>query len=96
MMENKKESIAATSLWLLLVGATILSFSLVEDTGYVRLASTLAVLIGAIKARLIFIHFMELTWNLRPQRLLFELWIVLVSVMFLAAYWLPVIRKYHS
>ena len=97
MTENKKDSAsAATSLWLLLIGATILSFTLVEDTGYVRLASTMAILIGATKARLVFIHFMELSWTLRPQRLLFELWIVLVSAMFLAAYWLPAIREYNS
>lgn len=78
----------AVSVWLVLVTATLLSWWLVEHgsvTG--RIATTAALSIAAFKARLVFLHFMELRSAPWPWRALFEAWALVCTAAILAAYW---------
>ena len=59
-----------TTTWVALVAATIVSFAAAESAPTAHVAATVAILIGALKARLIFINFMELEY--RPLRLAYE------------------------
>lgn len=74
-----------TATWLVMVALTVVSFALAERTGAAQLAATVAILIGAFKARLIFLNFMELEW--RPVRLVYEAWVVAATVVILGSYW---------
>lgn len=79
----------AVSVWLVLVTATLLSWWLVEhDSVPARVATTAALAIAAFKARLVFLHFMELRSAPWPWRALFEAWALLCTAAMLAAYWL--------
>ena len=79
----------ATLVWLVLVAATILSWWLVEHHAVqARVATTAALAIAAIKARLVFLHFMELRTAPFVWRALFEAWVLLCAGVIVAAYWL--------
>ncbi len=71
--------------WSILVIATIASFAIAERTPTAHVAASVAILIGAFKARLIFLEFMELEW--RPLRLAYEAWVVVATVVILGSYW---------
>lgn len=71
--------------WLIMIAATVVSFAVAERTATAQVAATVAVLIGAFKARLIFLKFMELEW--RPLRLAYEAWVVVATVVILGSYW---------
>lgn len=77
--------VSPTTTWLVMVVATVISFAMAERTATAPLAATVAILIGAFKARLIFLNFMELEW--RPLRLVYEAWVVVATVLILGSYW---------
>lgn len=79
------KSLSPTATWLVMVALTIVSFALAERTGTAQLAAAVAILIGAFKARLIFLNFMELEW--RPVRLVYEAWVIAATVVILGSYW---------
>ncbi|UWG98718.1 cytochrome C oxidase subunit IV family protein [Dehalobacter sp. DCM] len=87
MMKKEQSTSIATMIWLILMVVTIVSFILVEETNVVHLAVTLAVMIGAFKARLIFIYFMELKRKILPHRIIYEIWALLAFVIILGGYW---------
>jgi cytochrome c oxidase subunit IV len=79
----------ATAVWLLLVAATALSWWLVERHVLpAHLATTAALGLATFKARLVFLHFMELRSAPLLWRLLFEAWVLLCAGAILAGYWL--------
>jgi len=79
----------ATLVWLVLVFATSLSWWLVEHHAVpARVATTAALAIAAFKARLVFLHFMELRTAPLVWRALFEAWALLCAGAILAGYWL--------
>jgi cytochrome c oxidase subunit IV len=79
---------AAVVVWLILVTATVLSWWLVEHrTVPGHIATTAALALAAFKARLVFLHFMELHSAPWPWRALFEAWALLCATAILAAYW---------
>jgi hypothetical protein len=78
----------ATRVWLLLVVATGLTYWIAEGHGVpAQVAATAAILIAGFKARLVFLHFMELRVAPWPWRLAFEAWIVLSVSFILIGYW---------
>lgn len=78
----------AVVVWLVLVTATVLSWWLVEhDSVSARVATTAALAIATFKARLVYLHFMELHSAPWPWRVLFEVWTLLCVTAILAAYW---------
>jgi cytochrome c oxidase subunit IV len=78
----------ATAVWLLLLSVAVLSWWLVEhDAIPARVATTTALVIAAFKARLVFLHFMELRSAPWPWRWLFEAWALLCTSAIVAAYW---------
>ena len=77
-----------TRVWLTLVAASLVSWSLAEHAAAARLAATSVILIAAFKVRLVFIHFMELGWKPYPWRLVFELWTVASAAILIGGYWL--------
>jgi heme/copper-type cytochrome/quinol oxidase subunit 4 len=84
-----------TIVWLVLMAATVIScLSMAEGWAHPNLAVGVVVMLSALKARLIFIYFMELEWDMQPTRLLFELWVALVSVLLIAGNWMPEIAAY--
>jgi heme/copper-type cytochrome/quinol oxidase subunit 4 len=79
----------ATTLWLMLMSITGLSWWLVEHHAVpAHLATTAALLIAAFKARLVFLHFMELRSAPLPWRWVFEAWILLCFGVIAGGYWL--------
>lgn len=79
----------ATRIWLLLMLATGLTWFLVEGHAVsAPIAATSAVLIGGIKARLVFMRYMELQHAPRVWRLLFEAWALVCVSFILLGYWL--------
>jgi hypothetical protein len=74
-----------TTTWVALVAATIVSFAAAESALTAHLASSAAIFIGALKARLIFVNFMELEY--RPLRLAYEAWVVVATLVILGSYW---------
>lgn len=79
-----------TLIWLLLMLATLLSWHLGHgaapgdrDGG----ASAAILVIALVKARFVFLEFMELRGAPWPLRLAFEAWAVLVCLALIALYW---------
>lgn len=66
---------------------TAANWFIVEDVALATAAATAAILIGATKIRLVFVEFMELENRVQPWRLLFELWLALITASVLAGYW---------
>lgn len=78
-----------TLIWLLLMLATLLSWHLGHGTapGAQRGGTSVAILVIAlVKARFVFLEFMELRGAPWPLRLAFEAWAVLVCVVLIALY----------
>ncbi|MHC1762507.1 MAG: cytochrome C oxidase subunit IV family protein [Negativicutes bacterium] len=84
---GKKIISKETALWALLIVATILSFTIVESIDLARIAATVAIIIAALKARLIFVYFMELRWESQPFRLICEIWVAVATIIILGGYW---------
>lgn len=79
-----------TLVWLLLMLATLMSWHLGHDAapGAQRGRASVAILIIAlVKARFVFLEFMELRGAPLPLRLAFEAWAALVCVALIALYW---------
>ena len=84
--------VSFTVVWLIAMGATIVSCLSVEDiAAHPNVAVSLSVVLSAIKVRLIFIYFMELKWSMQPIRLLFEVWTAAVALLLLAGIWMPTV-----
>lgn len=80
---------SAMRVWLFLMVATLASYGLAERLPIAGIATTAVILIAAIKARMVFIHFMELNGATQPWRTMLELWIAVVVTIILGACWLP-------
>jgi len=50
-------------------------------------ATAIVVIVAAVKARLVILHFMDLKEAPRSWRLLFEAWVVLATAVILGGYW---------
>lgn len=70
--------------WLFLVGATLVTYRLVEGHRFgPEAALSMVMLIAAAKGRMIVLHYMELKHAPRHWRVAFELWVVLASSLIL-------------
>jgi Prokaryotic Cytochrome C oxidase subunit IV len=78
----------ATRAWLVLMLAAVLSWSLTESVAAARVGTIAVVLIAAFKIRLVVVHFMELQWQHRPWRIIFELWILGITAIIIGGYWM--------
>lgn len=87
MMEKNKSISTETVIWVILISATVLSYSLVESVNVARIAVSIALLIGAFKARMIVIYFMGLKREMLPHRIIYEAWTVLALIVILGGYW---------
>jgi caa(3)-type oxidase subunit IV len=77
----------ATRVWLLLMVATIVTtWGLTKDGLPLRAATIAIVLIAAVKARLVLLHFMELRHAPLPLRIVFEAWVLAVATALVAVY----------
>ena len=69
--------------------ATALSYAL-QHSGLnpdPRMAGSIVLIVAFLKVRLIGMHFMELREAMRPLRLLFNAWTVIMMVILLAMLW---------
>ncbi|MBQ6453431.1 MAG: cytochrome C oxidase subunit IV family protein [Coriobacteriales bacterium] len=78
--------------WVALLLITCLSVLLARVIPAMALVTTLTVILGYIKARLIFINFMELKANVKPYRIILEIWGALAVVIVLGSYWISVLQ----
>ena len=79
-----------TFVWLVLILATALSWQLGHGFGFgdrYTYATITIVIIAFIKARLVFLDFMELRHAPLPLRLAFESWALVVGGAIIACYW---------
>ena len=80
----------ATAVWLLLVGATGLSWEFGHGFGFgsdYRLATLAVIVIAFIKLRVVYLEFMELRHAPAALRWCFEAWSVVVCASLLLLYW---------
>lgn len=80
----------ATAVWLLLVGATGLSWEFGHGFGFgddFRYGTVAVVIIAFVKLRLVFLEFMELRHAPAGLRLAFEAWTVVVCAAVVFLYW---------
>lgn len=83
---------SATVVWLFLVAATVVSWALGTDHGFVEdttAASTIVLVVAFVKVRFVGLYFMELKDAPLPLRALLEIWCLAVCALtlgfFLAA-----------
>lgn len=77
-----------SAVWLILVVASLVSFesatALVADG---RIAALIALVVAALKVRLVGLDFMELRHCPVPVRLGFELWLLVLFTAMIVMYW---------
>jgi hypothetical protein len=91
---NKRTDLGPNAVYIVLMLATLLSFGLAEKSAAAHIATSAAVVIGAFKARCIFVDFMELTWEAKGFRIAFEVWAVLAVVVILGGYWSTIVHPH--
>ena len=74
------------AVWCVLCGLTLLSFALVEGGWHRHVASTIIVMIAAMKSRLVILHYMEANRAARHWRFLYETWNFAVTAMIVIGY----------
>ncbi|MBS0370488.1 MAG: cytochrome C oxidase subunit IV family protein [Proteobacteria bacterium] len=84
----KSAQATMSRIWLLLVCATLAGWALAENHGAGRWTVLAVMLFALFKARLVFLHFMELKLAPRALRLIFEAWIAGSAGMIVAMQWL--------
>jgi hypothetical protein len=80
----------AVAVWLILVGATIGSLTLVEafrSPTMNRTVSTVVIAVAFIKVRFVGLDFMELRRAPFALRLVFELWLIVIGGTLIILYW---------
>jgi heme/copper-type cytochrome/quinol oxidase subunit 4 len=83
----------ATRAWIILIVAAAFSWLLTERTSAVRISTSLVMLIAAFKVRLVIAHFMELNWQPRPWRIVFEVWTLGITTIILGGYWIAELQE---
>lgn len=79
-----------TGWWLLLIGATVLSWQFGHGWdfgGDAHYGTAAVIVIAFLKVRVVFLEFMELRHAPLPLRLAFELWALVVGGTIIALYW---------
>ena len=84
----KNSQVTMSWIWRLLVCATLAGWALAEHHGAGQWTVLAVMLFALFKARLVFLHFMELKLAPRPLRLIFEVWITGSVGMIVAMQWL--------
>jgi len=87
---SKQEGLSATVVWVALMALTIISF-LAFETAAGKIATTIAILIGVVKAKAIFMYFMETKGSNNRYRWALELWALATVVTILVGYWSTVV-----
>lgn len=80
---------SATAVWVFLIAATVLSWALGTDHGFVdnhTTASTIIMVVAFVKVRFVGLYFMELKHAPLALRLLLEAWCLVVCVVTLGFY----------
>lgn len=76
-----------SAVWLVLMLATIAStWWITKDSVSTNIATTLVMMVSAIKVRLVLLYFMELEHAPRSWRIWFECWVGIVTVAILLSY----------
>jgi len=74
--------------WVVLIVLTCVSVFLAEFIPGAKVVATVCLVLGAVKAHMIFTNFMELRPNMLPWRIILEAWVVLVLLAILIPFWL--------
>ncbi|HTZ70516.1 MAG TPA: cytochrome C oxidase subunit IV family protein [Acetobacteraceae bacterium] len=76
------------AIWLLLVGATLISYSSSLEGAALgpRIGGSIILVIAFFKARVIGLNFMELRRAAMPLRLVFEAWVMLAALLLLVMF----------
>jgi heme/copper-type cytochrome/quinol oxidase subunit 4 len=77
----------ATAVWMLLMAATAVSWSLAEGRYLTGVATVVLIIaVAAFKVRLVFLNFMELRTAGPPWRVIFESWIIACAAVICGFY----------
>jgi hypothetical protein len=74
--------------WLLLSGASLIGFVLVEGLAPPAIAATAALILAAAKIHIVFDQYMEVGWRHWPLRQFLAGWLAVVTAILLVTYWL--------
>jgi heme/copper-type cytochrome/quinol oxidase subunit 4 len=87
MNASKFFHLSVTGVWLLLITVTVFAWWLIDAHHVSASVASVAVLcIAALKVRLVFLHFMELSKAPFHWRIAFEVWVVFFFAIMLLGY----------
>ena len=78
--------IGITTIWLLLVAATLFSWTITEQAANAWLGTIAVVLIASFKIHMIICHFMELEWPHKPWWQVLHVWLVVVTTLIIGGF----------
>jgi Prokaryotic Cytochrome C oxidase subunit IV len=78
-----------TLIWLLLVGATVLSWAMGHGAGFadLRYASITIIVVALVKVRFVILEFMEIRTAPLFMRLTAEIWLLVIGAVLIILYW---------
>ncbi len=78
-----------TLVWLLLVGATALSWAMGHGAGFAdsRYAGVAIIVVALIKVRFVILEFMEIRTAPLFMRLTAEIWLLVIGTVLITLYW---------
>ena len=83
----KAEDKRALVVWVALIVITCISVFAAETVSIVGVVTTVVVVLGYLKARLIFVNYMELHRKAKPYRAILEVWGIAAVLIILVPYW---------
>ncbi len=87
-----KLSRSPRAVWLLLIGLTVVSFTLFEGHWLTSLSTLVVVVIAACKARLVVRHFMEVAHAPGNWRFAYETWVFVAAAIIVIGHYVGAAR----
>ena len=87
----KSEARKGMIVWAALLALTCASVAAAEFVPWAGVLTTIVVVLGYVKARLIFVNYMELHKDAKPFRAILEVWGVVAVLVVLVPYWMSIL-----
>ena len=77
--------------WVAIIVLTCISVFLAEFIPAAGIVATICLVLGGVKAHLIFTNFMELRPNMLPWRIILEAWVIVAVIAILIPFWMSIL-----